>query len=368
MRLILMTSSLGAGGAERVASTLCNEWVKRGHEVTLIATFSGGGTAFYPLSPLVKVVFLANLMPIEGKTIFSYWRRFFVLRSLVSSGSVDVVISFLPNVNVAAILSAAFTTVPVVISERRDPISQPVSKFWEFACSRLYRFSDAIVVQTESVLCSIGGVYPSLKNATCIPNPLPQKLVRFWRKENAKDRRVLLSIGRLVSEKQIEHSIRAFGLLADSREAWDLHIYGDGVARAELEKLIDELSLRGRVFLMGRTKAPWDVMAKADAFVMTSRQEGFPNALLEAMGVGLPCVVYDCLSGPREITRGGVDALLVPLNDQDALAEALRRVMDDDIFRKELGNRARISVLERYDLSVVMKAWGTLFKKIGVVV
>lgn len=367
MRIVLMTSSLGAGGAERVASTLCNEWVKQGHQITLIATFSGGGSAFYPLSPLINVVFLADLVPKRKKSLVSYWRRLSVLRGIILSSSADVVVSFLPNVNVAAILATAFTRIPVVISERRDPASQPISRFWEFACAGLYRFSDLVVVQTEGVLRSIGDSYPSLKKIACIPNPLPQNLEQFWRKENTAPRRILLSIGRLVHAKQIEHSIRAFAALANSHDTWDMHIYGNGPAHENLASLINELDLKQRIFLMGETKTPWDVMAEVDAFVMTSQHEGFPNALLEAMGVGLPCVVYDCLSGPREITRDGTDALLVPLNDQIALMQALRQVMDDDALRKELGDRARASVLARYGLEVIINHWAAVFRQAGVV-
>lgn len=364
MNIIFLVSSLSSGGAERVASTLCNEWAMQGHKVTLIATFSGGGVAFYPVSALVNVIFLADLVLTRRKSLSSYWQRLFVLRKIILSNSADVVISFLPNVNIAAIFVTAFTRVPLVISERRDPVSQPTSRFWEFACATLYRFSDAVVVQTESVLRSIGGLYPSLKRVTCIPNPLPQKVAHFLRSEKVTSRHVLLSLGRLASDKQIDQSVKAFSALASSHKDWDMHIYGDGPVHAGLASLICELDLQERVFLMGKTTAPWDVMAKADAFVMTSRHEGFPNALLEAMGIGLPCVVYDCLSGPHEITNGGLNALLVPLNDQVALMEALQRVMGDAALRKDLGCRARASVLARYELKVVLDQWDAVFKQV----
>lgn len=368
MKVVMLTSSLGAGGAERVASTLCNEWVRQGHEVTLIATFSGGGVAFYPVSALVNVIFLADLVPARRKSLSSYWQRLFILRKIILSNSTDVVVSFLPNVNIAAIFATAFTKVPVVISERRDPASQPTSRFWEFACATFYRFSDAVVVQTDSVLHRIGDLYPSLKRVVCIPNPLPQKVEQFLCSDKAKSRRVLLSLGRLAPEKQIEHSVKAFAALANTHEAWDLHVYGDGPAHAGLVSLVGELGLQGRVVLMGKTTEPWDVMAKADAFVMTSRYEGFPNALLEAMGVGLPCVVYDCPSGPHEITRGGQDALLVPLNDQVGLTEALQRVVGDAALRQDLGCRARASVLARYELKAVLCQWDEVFRQVGVTV
>lgn len=366
MHIVMMTSSLGAGGAERVASTLCNEWIENGHAVTLIATFSGGGNAFYPLSPKIRVLFLADLVPKQKKSFVSYWRRFLVLRKLVLSDSVGVVVSFLPNVNVAAILATAFTKVPVIVSERRDPASQPTSRFWEIACTIFYRFSDAVVVQTETVLQSIESSYPSLKKVVCIPNPLPSKISQISHKQVSRSRQILLSIGRLDAAKQVEHCIEAFKELAIDHVNWDLHIYGDGPMKASLILLIKKFGLQNRVFLMGKTTNPWSVMANADAFVMTSMREGFPNALLEAMGVGLPCVVYDCLSGPREISCDGAGASLVPLNDQISLVKAIRCLMDDGNFRKELGCRARSCVFARYEYQIVLNQWNTLFRDIGV--
>ena len=192
MKIIFLVSSLGAGGAERVASTLCNEWVKQGHEVTLVATFSGGGAAFYPVSALVNVIFLADLVPTRRKSLSSYWQRLSALRKIISSNSADVVVSFLPNVNIAAILATAFTKIPVVISERRDPVSHPASGLWELACTTFYRFADVVVVQTDSVRHSIGASYPSLKQVVCIPNPLPQRIEQFLRDDIGKSRRVLV--------------------------------------------------------------------------------------------------------------------------------------------------------------------------------
>lgn len=366
MNIILLTSSLGNGGAERVASTLCNEWVKQDNKVTLIATFSGGGVAFYPLSLLVNVIFLADLIPTRRKSLFSYWQRLFGLRKIILSNSADVVVSFLPNVNIAAIFATAFTKVPVVISERRDPASHPTSRLLEWACSTFYRFADAVVVQTDNVRRSTGTLYPSLKHVVCVPNPMPQEIKQFLHGDMAKPRRVLLSLGRLISGKQVDHTLKAFAELAGSNEDWDLHVYGDGPEKEALMSLVAELGLVGRAFLMGRTTQPWDVMAKADAFVMTSRSEGFPNSLFEAMAVGLPCVVYDCPSGPHDITRGGQDALLVPLNDQVALTQALQQVMGDSALRKDLGERARASVLARYELKVVLRQWDEVFRQVGV--
>ena len=175
-------------------------------------------------------------------------------------------------------------------------------------------------------------------------------------------------MGRLVARKQVNIIINAFAGVAPHFEEWDLHIYGDGPLKIEIEEQICNLGLLGRIFLKGNTTKPWQIMADADAFVMASKYEGFPNALLEAMGVGLPCIVFDCPSGPREITSNGEYAMLVKLNDQNGLITALEKIMSDESFGIELGNQARASILGRYRLPAVLDRWDQLFREVGVII
>lgn len=114
----------------------------------------------------------------------------------------------------------------------------------------------------------------------------------------------------------------------------------------------------------GATRQPWQVMENADLFVMNSRFEGFPNALLEAMGVGLPCVAADCPSGPREISRDGRDAILFAPRDLEGMRTHLDSLMADHPRREELGRQARASVSERYSLTSVLKRWEALLASI----
>jgi len=124
LNILLLTSSLGSGGAERVATTLCNAWAARGEKVTLMPTFSGGGSPFYKTSEHVKIIYLADVVGTKHKSVLSYIKRIFALRRLIKDKAPDVVISFLPNVNVAAVISSAFLKVPLIISERSDPSSR----------------------------------------------------------------------------------------------------------------------------------------------------------------------------------------------------------------------------------------------------
>lgn len=366
MKIVFLTSSLGAGGAERVATTLCNAWAARGDQVTLVPTFSGGGQPFYEVSNDVEFVYLAKVVGSTSKSPFNYLKRLLALRRLIASKKPDVVISFLPNVNVAAIVSTIFFSVPVICCERRDPSSQPTTRFWELACRMTYRFADMLVVQTEAVSHTVGKIYSGAKRVRTVANPLPDEISRIERGAPHNARRTLLSIGRLSSEKQVEKIVSVFSKVASDYPDWDLCIYGDGKVRDEIDRQIHCLGLQDRAFLLGRTTSPWLMMADSDAFIMTSMYEGFPNALLEAMGVGLPCVVFDCPSGPRDITSNGKDAFLVSLGDEAMLEEKLREIMSNETLRSRMGNQARASILARYGLHTVLSKWDDLFCEVGV--
>jgi GalNAc-alpha-(1->4)-GalNAc-alpha-(1->3)-diNAcBac-PP-undecaprenol alpha-1,4-N-acetyl-D-galactosaminyltransferase len=310
MKILFLVSSLGSGGAERVATTLCNAWAARGDDVTLISTYSGGGIPFYDVSAQVELIPLADVARSSGRGLRSYARRLLTLRRLIVQRRPEVVVSFLPNVNVAAILSTAFTAIPLIVCERNDPSTRSALDVWEIACKLTYRFADMLTVQTEAVAAKAGKIYPGVRRLRVIPNPLPDG-VTVQDAVFTGPRRTLLSLGRLARQKQVNKLIAAFSELAPRFPEWDLHIYGDGPLRPALLSQIERSRMQNRVFLRGKTTEPWKVMADADAFAMTSKHEGFPNALLEAMGTGLACIATDCPSGPREITCNGSDATCI---------------------------------------------------------
>jgi glycosyltransferase involved in cell wall biosynthesis len=122
--------------------------------------------------------------------------------------------------------------------------------------------------------------------------------------------------------------------------------------------------MRERIRLAGRTRKPWEELAVADLFVMTSRVEGFPNVLLEAMALERPCVALDCPNGPREMTEDGRYALLVPLDDDHALVDALTQLMSDSTLRQAMGRRAGAHVRQLYSIEHILASWDTVFNKV----
>lgn len=366
VKIVFLTSSLDAGGAERVAVTLTNAWVARGDSVTLIPTFSGGGHPFYPVDKRIELIYLATVVPGNGKTPAGYLKRLRALRKLVIDSKPDVVISFLSNVNVAAILATAGLKIPLIICERTDPSVIPTSTLLSRTTKLLYRYADVLVVQTQAVAEKAGNIFPGIQCIKAIANPIHEDFL-LPRMQRSGERKILLSLGRLIDDKQVHLIIEAFLNIQDQYKEWDLHIYGDGPAKVMLEKIVQEAGMAKRIFLNGNTTQVSSIMAGADAFVMASKYEGFPNALLEAMAIGLPCVSFDCPSGPREISNNGEYALLVPPNDVIGLGAALAKLFGNAQLRQELGLKARQSIQQRYALSAVLAQWDDLFREVGVI-
>lgn len=366
MRVLLLTSSMSAGGAERVASTLANAWITRGDQVVLMPTFSGGGDSFYKLSPDVRLVYLANLVSGRKRTLVNQFARLWALRRFISEESPDVIVSFLSNVNVAVVMAAARLNIPLIVCERIDPFVVPMSRFLKLTCRIAYPFADAVMVQTEAVAKKYRAAGWPLRHIPVIPNPLPEQILGIERMIGRDEKKRLLSVGRLDEQKQFDLLIRTFSKLVPSNPMWFLRILGEGPLRCKLQKQIDELGLNERIELPGRSADVGQELAEADVFVLSSAYEGFPNALLEAMAVGIPCVTFDCPSGPREITRNGQDAFLVPLGDETMLENRLNQLMRDDALRVRMGLQAKQSVIGRYSLPAVLDKWDLLFNEVGV--
>lgn len=360
-KIIIAVSSMEGGGAERVAATLANGWVGQGWSVTLIATFSGRGNCTYPLSPAVRLVYLADLVQKRTFRIASQFDRLFALRRLIESCKPELIISFLPHVNVACVLAAAGTRVPLIVSERTNPaLDREATSAQRILRRCLYRFADAVVIQTASVEQAVRDCAPGIGRVAVIPNPVPPSLPVRSAPFHLNGRHRLIACGRLVPEKQFLQLIEIFALLALECSDWDLWIWGEGPQRALLERAVRAHALDDRVFIPGRSDTLWAEMLRSDLFVMTSALEGFPNALLEAMGIGLPAVSFDCEFGPREIMNGGSVGILVTPNDWQELGSSLRLLMSDSTQRADLGSRGSAFVRDHYAMNRVMGLWQNL--------
>lgn len=360
---------MNSGGAERVASALTNAWADRGDSVTLCLTFSGRGECFYNVSKNVRVVYLNDLVRGSVRGVLGYCRRFVAMRRLLESSKPDFAISFLTNVNVAVILTSIGLNIPVVVSERSYPPHMSVGFSLALLRRLSYPYASRVVMLTKEGNRWLKANLPKC-NGGIIPNPVafPLAAGNFADSPIAfgfKDK-VLLAVGRLDGGKQFDLLIRSFAGIASRFASWNLVIIGEGPDRAALERQLVELEVTERVFLLGKIGRMGDWYARADLYVMTSRFEGFPNTLAEAMAHGCAAVSYDCDTGPRDIIRHEIDGLLVsPVGDVRALSAALERLMSDEAKRKEMAGRA-IEVRERYSLERILSLWDQLFDDLTV--
>ena len=369
MNILFLVSSMHAGGAERVAATLSRGWVQHGHRVTLVPTYTGKGKLFYELDPQVRLEWLADRLGSAARTPLAPLVKLWKLRSLVKEQRPDVIVSFLTNVNVMAILATRGLDVPLIVCERTNPaFSSSATPVLQRLRRVLYPHASMVTVQAEASVEAMKKQVSGIQRLAVVPNPLPADLPAPQSlqapHESTNVRRRLVAMGRFVPSKRFAELISLFERLAPRFPEWELYIWGDGPLREQLQQQVAQKGLSERVKLPGRTSQPWAELLAADLFVLSSEVEGFPNALVEAMALGLPSVSVDCPSGPREITRDGQDARLVPLYDDAALELALGELMSDAHERMRLGAQGAQNVRARYGLEQVIAHWNVLFAEV----
>jgi len=365
-RIVIVVGALAAGGAERVAATIANAWRANGHQVWIVSTYLDARSVAYPLHPGVSVVLLSEAISTGGSLWPVTLRKIRTLRRLLLTIEPDVVLSFLTNVNVITLIAHARSGIPLIISERTDPLhDRELPRLLRLARRLCYRFADAVVVQSMAAAHSYCGQLPGVACMKVIPNPLPSQLAASPRRAQLEEGGgCVVAMGRLTPEKGYPKLIEAFAkAFADDRR-WQLKIWGTGPLRDDLRRKVESLQLAERVQLCGLTDDPWAALAAGQIFVLTSDYEGFPNAMLEAMALGLPCVAFDCPTGPRALADGGRAAILVPPGDVAALAKVLRELALDRKLRSTLGARAAQFVRERFAEAAVMADWDALVEEV----
>ncbi|MFD5025519.1 glycosyltransferase [Streptomyces sp. NPDC058373] len=190
---------------------------------------------------------------------------------------------------------------------------------------------------------------------------MPNALAHLPETPSPRTARNVVSIGRLADQKGVDMLLDTWALVAPHRPDWRLRIYGAGEDETALKNQCTSLGLDTSVDWMGRTDDVPGALAEGAVFVQSSRGEGFPLALMEAMASGVPCAAFDCAPGVREIVRDGEDGLLAPPGDLDALADRLLRLTGDPRLRDTLGDRARANV-QRFSESHVLEQWEALFR------
>jgi glycosyltransferase involved in cell wall biosynthesis len=350
--VMLVIGTLQGGGSERQISEMANYWAARGWHV-ILATWSGSDLAdFYSLHPKVRREHL-NIESADLRflsRVRANLRRVMKLRKLLAGTRPDAVLSFLTESNLLAILATIAFKTRVVVSERTQPaLHVSLPRMWRVLRRLLYAQADAVVAQTRDAALWLESRCRT--SVSVIPNAL-----RLLPQPSHEKRHMIVAVGRLTYLKGFDLLLKAFARIAPAFGEWTVAIIGEGDERASLTQLRRDLKLDDRVEFVGQTPDVVDWMAHAGLVVQPSRFEGFPNVVLESMGLGAAVISADCRSGPSDMIEDGVNGRLVPVDDVDALAAAMAELMSRPDERERLG-RAASGVRERFRQDRVMDQW-----------
>jgi glycosyltransferase involved in cell wall biosynthesis len=369
LKLLFLIHSLSSGGAERVLSILANYWAEQGWEVT-IATMTSSQSDFYAIDDRIirHELNLATDSSNPVAAMINNVKRVMAVRKLLRSTRPDVAISMMTTANILLALASIGNRQLVTIgSERTHPPNAVRERFWEIARKYTYQWLSVVVVLSdESAKWLLE--HTNARHVTTIPNPavwpLPTHPPIIEPPIKADGQYFLLTVGRLSPEKGYDLLIQAFAQMAPQVRHWTLIIVGDGPQRDELENQIAAVGLNDRIVLAGRCGNLGSWYQSADLYALTSRFEGFPNTVVEAMAHGLPVVSFDCTTGPRDIIRNNIDGVLVTPEDVAQLTTTLRDLMQNHVKREQLAKRA-IEVKDRFTLMRVVQQWEDLMSDLG---
>lgn len=363
LKILFYIHSLNGGGAERVTTSLSCRLADLGHEVGLITMTSAEGD-FYPLDRRVRRITLDLASSSRGfDRLTANYRRWKALRRILKTERPDVVVAMMTTSIVLAILATIGLAVHVYGSERNYPGRDATRRPWRLLRRSVYRFADGHVAQTAETAAWLKR-YTGARHVHVIANPVIWPIPSFPPRTDPDDvlsseRKTVLAVGSKPRQKGFDLLVRAFAALADDFPEWDLVILGVDPGNpdlASIQQLASDAGFAQRLLLPGRVGNIADWYRRADLFVLSSRYEGFPNVLLEAMACGCPCVAFDCTTGPRDMIEDGVNGVLVPADSVEELTRAMVRLMADSGLRSAMASRA-VSVKETFSEMRIMQLW-----------
>lgn len=360
MHIACMISSLIKGGSERVMCNLADYFVQQGNRVTLVTQYQREDE--YPLNPKVKRI-LSQITEAEmGRNrISNFIRRFQKLRNIWKTEKPDAILVFIGKNNFMALLTAWGLHIPVVVSVRADPNQEYPNRWMRFMARHLFKKAAGVILQTRECM----EFFPKAvqRKSVILHNPVNE--VFFENPYEGEREHTIVTVGRIDENKNQALLLRAFALIAADYPDYQIILYGKGDQEENLKQLADNLEIADRVIFAGNESDVAGKIKKAGVFVLTSNTEGMPNALIEAMVLGLPVIATDCpCGGPRDLIEDGVNGILTPVGDVDKMKENLQHILNDLQNALHMGQTARKSTAI-YREKIVYREWMEYLLKIS---
>lgn len=352
MKILFTIFSLTHSGAERVVSILANEMAKSGHEVTVLLYYDR--PVWYELDKRVRVVSDEQFI---GKT--NAVKHVLFRNRYFRKNDFDVILSFLAPMNMVNLVAAMGTKKKIIVADRNDPRFIPKKRLIRAARNFLYRFADGVVAQSKENR----GYFSKCVQKKCevIFNPIQMEGYRE-RALSVQKRDEIVSVGRLIEQKNPMMLLEAFARFVKMHPSYSLIFYGEGECKEKLEQRACALGIEKNVVFPGAVKNIFESEIYAKLFVMTSQFEGMPNALIEAMCIGVP-VISTKVSGAVDLIQDGMNGKLIECNDIEGLYAVMTEMIDD----YETGRRyAENAVQINNDLTVerIANQWMEMIRKV----
>lgn len=346
-KIIIFIGDLRSGGAERVVSVISNGFLQEFKEVRIVLYYDR--PIFYKLDKKIKVSIIERETNSRNILKNMLWLRRNVNKE-------DIFLSFLAPFNIVAILSLFFKK-KIIVADRNDPRFDPPNPIKKFLRNILYNFAEKVVCQTESNKKYFNKNIQRKTSIIYNPIYLSEKVGSSL---NEKKENTIISIGRLSKQKNQILLINSFKKLLKYFPDYKLIIYGEGENRKFLENYIEKSNLEKNVFLPGAFKDVHNKIKKSKLFIMTSDYEGMPNALLEAMSLGLPCVSTK-VSGAVDLIENYKNGVLVD-RKPDEISNEIIKILNDENYAYSLGKEAS-DLYYKLNEKEIINQWIDLLKK-----
>lgn len=351
MKIGIIISAFTNGGAQRVAVTL-SRWLNDNEHEGYIIALSESKKNQYDAEG-INLVRLETLY--KGQTLTQR------LRSFDQSNQIDAYVVMGVPMCIYVMPALKGSKAKIIVSERNDPHNFQGKTITKLVSRYLMSKADGFVFQTNDAL----DYYKKYKNkSVVIPNPVVDVPVVLERLPNEQRDKVIVTAGRLVPQKNHEMLIKAFGKIADRFPEYKLIIYGEGELKEKLQLLTKELGISNRVVFPGSVNDLHERIKNAELFVLSSDFEGMPNALMEAMAMGITCISTNCpCGGPKDLIYNGHNGYLIPVNDIDKCVDIITSVLDDKKDADRIGQNS-LKTRDKYCSDVICSEWLNMVTKV----